>query len=99
MSFDPAASLQGTVQPASFVTITTPQARAFTRSVAAAVQTVNDTGYLGRGREVTFSVDQATKMPIIKVIDTSSKEVIEQWPPEYLLELAAEAQKPMRDSG
>ncbi len=46
--------------------------RAFNRSVSAAVETVNNAGSAGDGREVTFSLDQATKRPaVIKVIDTS----------------------------
>jgi uncharacterized FlaG/YvyC family protein len=99
MSFHPVASIQGAVQPLSLATSTTTQARALNRALSAAVQTVNDAGYLGSGREVTFSVDQATKVPIVKVIDTASNEVIEQWPPEYLLQFAAEAEKLTRDSG
>ncbi len=60
------------------------------RAISAAVGKLNDAGYPGEGREVTFSIDQATKRPVIKVIETSTKEVITQWPPEYLLEMAAE---------
>jgi len=77
----------------------TTEERAFNRSVSAAVQTVNSAGSAGDGREVTFSVDQATKRPVIKVIDTATKEVISQWPPEYLLQIAAESQKLSRNSG
>ena len=77
----------------------TTEERAFNLSVSAAVQTVNTAGTVGDGREVTFSVDQATKRPVIKVIDTSTKEVISQWPPEYLLQLAAESNKLTRNSG
>jgi flagellar protein FlaG len=72
--------------------IPTTEARALNRSVSAAVQTVNDAGYAGDGREVTFSVDQATKRPVIQVVDTSTKEVLQQWPPEYLLQIAADAE-------
>ena len=77
----------------------TTEERAFNRSVSAAVQTVNNAGTVGAGREVTFSVDQATKRPVIKVIDTSTKEVLYQWPPEYLLQIAAESNKLTRNSG
>jgi uncharacterized FlaG/YvyC family protein len=99
MGLDSVAATQGAVQPVSRAATMPPQAQAFNRTVSAAVQTVNDSGYLGSGREVTFSVDQTTKVPVVKVIDTSSKEVIEQWPPEYLLQLAADAKKLTRDSG
>jgi uncharacterized FlaG/YvyC family protein len=77
----------------------TTEERALNRSVSAAVQTLNDAGYPGSGREVTFSVDHATKLPVIKVVDTSTQKVLEQWPPEYLLQLAADANKLTRDSG
>jgi hypothetical protein len=75
------------------------EARALNRSVSAGVQAVNDAGYLGDGREVTVSVDQETKRPVIQVVDTSTKEVLQQWPPEYLLQIAADTQKLTRDSG
>lgn len=99
MGLDSVAPLQGAAQPVSPATTTTAQERAFNRAVSAAVQTVNDSGYLGSGREVTFSVDQATKVPIVKVIDTASNKVLDQWPPEYLLQFAAEAERLTRDSG
>ena len=73
--------------------------RALNRAVASGVQALNDAGYPGAGREVTFSFDQATKRPVVKVVDTSTKEVLEQWPPEYLLQLAADTKKLSRDSG
>jgi flagellar protein FlaG len=79
--------------------VQTSEGRAFNRSVSAAVQTVNDAGVAGEGREITFSVDQATKLPVIKVVDTATREVVNQWPPEYLLQIAAETDKLTRDSG
>jgi flagellar protein FlaG len=102
MAQNPITPIQGlasTELPIAPPVSSTTEERALNRSVSAAVQTVNDAGYPGEGREVTFSVDQATKHPVIKVVDTSTKEVIQQWPPEYLLQLAADAQKLTRDSG
>ena len=69
--------------------ISTEQA-AFNRSVASAAVAVNQSGILGENREVTFSVDQSTHIPVVKVVDTDTKEVIDQWPPEYLLQMAAQ---------
>lgn len=57
-------------------------------SVSRAVRQLNDAGYAGEGREVTFSIDRASRQPVITVIDSQSKEVITQWPPKYLLALA-----------
>jgi uncharacterized FlaG/YvyC family protein len=62
--------------------------RQLTRAVAHAVSQLNESGYAGDGREVLFSVDRATRLPVVKVVDTSTKEVINQWPPEYAIRLA-----------
>jgi len=62
--------------------------RELTRSVAQAVSQLNQSGYAGEGREVLFSVDRSTRLLVVKVVDTSTKEVISQWPPEYAICLA-----------
>ena len=98
-SITPIQALGTTASPITPPPVTTTEERALTRSVSAAVQTLNDAGYPGAGREVAFSVDQATKSPVIQVVDTTTKEVLQQWPPEYLLQIAADAQKLTRDSG
>lgn len=98
-SISPLPALAGTVPAITPPVSPTSEERALNRSVAAAVQTVNDAGYPGDGREVTFSVDQATKQHVIQVVDTSTKEVLQQWPPEYLLQIAADVAKRTRDSG
>jgi uncharacterized FlaG/YvyC family protein len=75
------------------------QERALNRSVTAAVGIVNQASFLGEGREVQRSIAPGTHTPIIKVVDTKTKEVITQWPPEYLLQLAAQLTDETRDSG
>jgi uncharacterized FlaG/YvyC family protein len=62
--------------------------RSLNSAVAGAVRTLNESGIIGEGREVTFSLDRATRRPVVQVVDTSTKEVINQWPPEYALRLA-----------
>jgi flagellar protein FlaG len=74
------------------------ETRALTREASAAVQQLNDANYAGDGREVTFSVDRASRRPVIKVVDTTTKEVIQQWPLEYILQLAAQTKSQERDS-
>ena len=65
-----------------------PEGRAFNLAVSTAVRQLNNAGYAGAGREVTFSIDRATHQPVIKVIDSQTKEVITQFPPKYVLALA-----------
>jgi uncharacterized FlaG/YvyC family protein len=76
-----------------------PQIRALNQAVSAAVSRLNAGGYLGENREVQHSLAPGTHTPVIQVIDTQTREVITQWPPEYLLQLAAEINAKTRDSG
>src|SRR5947208_12836510 len=76
--------------------------RELVRQVSKAVSQLNDTGTAGQGKEITFSIDRATRLPVVKVVDTNTKEVIRQWPTEYVLQLAADnikGAKGARDSG
>jgi uncharacterized FlaG/YvyC family protein len=102
MAGNTVASIQGLgggVAAVSAGPPTTAEERALNRSVAAAVQTVNEAQYLGTGKAVTFAVDHTTRLPIVRVVDTSTNHIIEQWPPEYIIQLAADAKKLTRDSG
>ena len=60
------------------------------RSLATAVRNLNDVNYAGSGREVNLSIDRVTRQPVITVIDSETRKVITQWPPQYLLDVAAE---------
>ena len=71
----------------------------FRPDVSAAVAKLNDSGFFGASREVTYSFDRATHQPVVRVLDTQTKEVINQWPPEFALELASgKGTKPTGDS-
>ena len=72
--------------------------RAVTQAVVTAVRKVNDSGYLGDGKEITFSFDRASRQPVIKIVDSQSGEVIDQWPSDYLLQIAAENSTDVRNS-
>jgi uncharacterized FlaG/YvyC family protein len=71
---------------------------AFNRSVASAAGVVNASGILGQNREVTFTVDPASHRPVVRVLETDTKEVVDQWPSEYLLQMAAQANSSGKDS-
>lgn len=84
-------------EPPANATVVSTADRTVNRAVSAAVGQLNEAGYAGAGREVTFSVDPATKQPVVKVIDTATKEVIRQLPPAYLLQVAADTTSDSRD--
>jgi uncharacterized FlaG/YvyC family protein len=73
--------------------------RASVREVSRAVTSLNEADYAGQGREVTFSFDRATRQPVIKVVDVNTKEIVSQWPAEYVLHLADGLKENARDSG
>lgn len=87
-----AAVAPGVVSVATVSPPVSSSARALNSAVSGAVRTLNESRIVGEGREVTFSLDRATHIPVIKVVDTSTKEVINQWPPEYAILLAESTQ-------
>lgn len=80
-----------TPETASGTTATSAADRSFNRAVSAAVEQLNGFAYAGENRAITFTIDQATKRAVVQVVDTSTNEVIVQWPPESVLQWAAES--------
>jgi uncharacterized FlaG/YvyC family protein len=58
------------------------------RSVALAARSLNQEGAAGQGREFSFSIDPKTKVAVVRIVDASTREVIEQLPAEYILRMA-----------
>ena len=58
------------------------------RELIRSVKSIDAAGLFGDGSELTFTMDQDTKQPVIRVIDRQTKEVLWQAPPEYLLRVA-----------
>jgi len=58
------------------------------RDLIRAVHALNATDMFGDNRELTFSLDRETRRPVIKIIDSKTKEVIQQIPQEFALRLA-----------
>lgn len=83
-----AAVTPGALSAAATSTPVSPSVRAHVSAVAVAVRTLNESGIAGTGREVTFSLDPATRIPVVKVVDKDTQEVITQWPSDYALRLA-----------
>jgi uncharacterized FlaG/YvyC family protein len=70
-----------------------PSTRAITgeqRSVIRAVTAVNASGTFGQDNEVTYSVDRAAGMVVVKLVNKSDGRVLQQIPAEYLLRMAEE---------
>jgi uncharacterized FlaG/YvyC family protein len=70
-----------------------PQDRTLNAALSGAVQSLNEAGYAGTGREISLSFDPATRRPVIEVVDTETNKVLIQWPSAYVLELAQEQKR------
>ena len=65
---------------------------------AAAARTINDSNIFGLSNELTFAVDRSTQHMVFKVVDRSTHDVVMQLPPESVLQLAADLQRPTTQS-
>ena len=70
---------------------TTPEIAARNRELIQAVKSVNAAQHFGMDSELTFVMDRNTQRPVIRVVDSKTKEVIQQIPTRYVLELAKRA--------
>lgn len=64
------------------------QQRAEQQEIIHAVESVNKMHLLGEFTELTFTFDRTSRKPILKIVDTRTKEVVQQIPAEYVLRLA-----------
>jgi flagellar protein FlaG len=84
----------GTMQPspelpAAQTTPPTPDQVAANREIVTAVAALNKAEVMGQDNELTFTMDRNSHRPVIRIIDRTTKEVLEQIPAEYVLQAAA----------
>lgn len=60
------------------------------RSLIRAVAAVNASGSLGQDNELTYTVDRAAHIVVVRLINKSTGNVLQQIPAEYLLRMAEE---------
>jgi uncharacterized FlaG/YvyC family protein len=58
------------------------------RQIVAAVREINKAELMGENRQLNFTRDPETKLPVIQIVDQSTGDVIDQLPAESLLLLA-----------
>jgi uncharacterized FlaG/YvyC family protein len=86
--------VNGLAAPVAPPAPTAPENAAENRDLVQAIKALNAASAFGDNNELTFLMDRATKLPVVRVVDRKTKEVIEQIPPEYILRLAEELGKP-----
>ena len=53
-----------------------------------AVRTLNTAAAFGDQNEITFQVDRTSRLPVIRIVDRNTKELVTQIPAEYVLRMA-----------
>jgi len=74
--------------PAATPAPAAPEQVAENRDIVQAVKALNGAQSFGDNNEISFMLDRNTKLPVIRIINRNTKEVVEQIPPEYVLRLA-----------
>ena len=70
-----------------------PQAQ---REVIQAVKALNAAEMFGQENELLFQMDRQAHRVVVQVVNRQTREVVSQVPPEYLLRMAEDLQKPDR---
>jgi uncharacterized FlaG/YvyC family protein len=60
------------------------------RELVRAIGQVNGARVLGQDNELQFSVDSASRRPVILLVNRDTREVVGQIPPEYITKLASD---------
>ncbi len=64
------------------------QELAVNRDLIQAVKALNAAELFGQNNELTFVLDRETHRPVVRIVDRETGKVIQQIPPEYILQLA-----------
>jgi uncharacterized FlaG/YvyC family protein len=69
-----------------------PQQAAQQRALIKAADVINANQTFGPNNSVVFVFDRDTHRPVMRVVDSQTNEVLMQLPPQYVLNLAADAE-------
>ncbi len=76
--------------PVSAPTPVTPEQLAENRDLVQAVKALNAAASFGENNELTFLLDRNSRLPVIRIVNRKTNELVDQIPPEYVLRLAEE---------
>ncbi len=73
---------------------------ASTRQIVTAVRALNEAELMGPNHQLTYTRDTKTQQPVIHVIERDTGQVVDQLPPEAILQLREDlvAQQPKGES-
>jgi uncharacterized FlaG/YvyC family protein len=61
------------------------------KALLQAVKTVNSSGLLGGENELTFVIDRAAKIAVVRIVNKKTGELVQQIPNEQVLKMAEES--------
>ncbi len=67
---------------------TEPPLAAGNRPVLAALKVLKDSGIFSDSHQFSIAIDPATRQAVIRITDRATQELIEQFPSEYILQVA-----------
>ena len=76
--------------PVSTPAPVTPEQLAENRDLVQAVKALNAAASFGDDNELSFLLDRNTRLPVIRIVNRKTNELVDQIPPEYVLRLAEE---------
>ena len=76
--------------PVSAPAPVTPEQLAENRDLVQAVKALNAAASFGDNNELSFLLDRNTRLPVIRIVNRKTNELVDQIPPEYVLRLAEE---------
>ncbi len=60
------------------------------RELIGAIKAVNAAAFFGQDHELTFVMDRRSHQAVVRIVNRETREVIQQFPDEYVLRLAEE---------
>ncbi len=80
------SAVSGSPQPSLIAT--DPQVAANNRAISTAVKLLNSSLNPDSSRQFSIAIDPATRQAVIRVVDSTTNELVEQLPSEYILAVA-----------
>ncbi len=73
--------------------VTSPQEASMVRQIVTAIRGLNQSELMGQNRQLTFARDPDTQRPVIRIVERETGNVIDQIPPETVLQMVADLDK------
>ncbi len=70
--------------------VTSPQEASMVRQIVTAIRGLNQSELMGQNRQLTFARDPDTQRPVIRIVERETGNVIDQIPPETVLQMVAD---------